>query len=100
MEDRRKSVRRAKKKNKFGNSGSEIFLEDKADSLYKYYAVQFHQTIFVEEDPSKECTEYPNNDYKSYAECDADFVQKFLKLSVPAGFLPVWATEDLADVYS
>ena len=98
MEDRLKSVRRAQKKNRFGNSGSEIYLEDKADSTYKYYAVQFHQNVFVEGDPSKDCTEYPNTHFESYAECDSDFVEKFLERNFPKGFLPVWATEDLANV--
>ena len=58
--------------------------------FYKYYAVKFHQKIFVEDDPTNLCKTYPNDMFKSYEDCDADFINRVLET--------VWATNDLAKV--
>ena len=94
IEDRLLSVSRDFKYNKFGNSGPKINLP-KLDSVYRYFAVKFHQNMFVENDPGKRCNNYNTN---SYDDCDADFIKTILEKNYPAGFLPVWASEDSLDV--
>ena len=97
IEDRQESVTRAFKYNQFGNFGQNLGLKIH-NNLYKYYAVKFHQNIFVEDDPTNLCKIYPNNEFKSYEDCDADFTKRHLETEYPSGFLPVWATDDLAKV--
>ena len=55
--------------------------------------VDITQRVFVEEDPSTTCRNYPNLDYLSYEECDSHFVRNLLP-----GLTPVWMTEDFAAV--
>ena len=95
MEDRQQSLRRAFKYNKFTNSGSKIDLKLSTSNLFRYFAVKFHQKIFVENDPGKNCRNYHN---RSYDDCDADFVRRVLEKNYPPGFLPVWASDDLSKV--
>ena len=89
MEDRHESVTQAFKYNQFRNVGQNLALKI-YKNLYKYYAVKFHQNIFVEDDPTNLCKTYPNDMFKSYEDCDADFINKVLET--------VWATDDLAKV--
>ena len=97
MEDRLNFVKRAQTFHMFGQIGPELHLQtDK--NLYKYYAVKFHQDIFVEADPAKECLNYPNIRYESYAECDNNFVLRFLQDNFPAQFLPIWAVDEPENV--
>ena len=62
--------------------------------LRRAYIVDISQRVFVEEDPTNTCRNYPNEDYLSYQECDDHFVRNQL----PAGLVPVWMTKDFADV--
>ena len=55
------------------------------------YKLQLRKIIFKEDDPEKSCANYPIKNYKSYSECDDDFVSK----SIPTGLLPIWATNNL-----
>ena len=98
VEDRLKSVKRAQKLNKFGHSGPAFKLEDTNTSINKYYALQFHQNIFLEMDQSRACVDYPSLHFESYDECDNKFVNKFLENNFPKDFLPIWATDDIANV--
>ena len=67
-------------------------------NVRKYYAVKFHQKISVENDPTNHCRIYPNDRFKTYDDCDADFIRRILEASYPSGFLPVWATNDSSKV--
>ena len=98
VEDRFKSVRRAQRLNEFGISGPRISLGESNKAQNMYYAVQLHQTIFVEKDKSKSCMDYPNRQYESYAACNDAFVHKFLSTMFPADFVPIWATDNLTHV--
>ena len=60
-------------------------------SLTKY-VLKISQNIFVEEDESKNCRNYPNEDFDSYANCDDNYMQS---LCDEAGLLPIWLTDDL-----
>ena len=55
--------------------------------------VNIAQRVFVKEDPTASCRNYPNEDFLSYQHCDDQFVRSSLN-----GLTPVWLTEDFAEV--
>ena len=46
----------------------------------------------------KKCRNYPNEDFKSYRECDEDFVYKEMKNKYQ--LMPFWAANDFNEVSS
>ena len=100
VKDRLKSVQRAQRLDEFDYSGPRIYLGDTNKPMVKYYALKLQQTVFEEEDKSKACENYPNTYYKSYHECDDDFVQNILKKIFPEGFMPIWASDMAGNVTS
>ena len=40
------------------------------DENYRSYNLDLRQDVFVEKDPTKNCTVYPNSEHKSYVKCD------------------------------
>ena len=78
--------------NMFLSSGDAI--ETQPGKLTKY-ALEINQKVFVEEDKSKKCRNYPNEDFDSYAACD----EKFMKSVCEAAKLsPIWLEEDINKV--
>ena len=61
----------------------------------RYYAVEFEQNVFVEEDEDKNCSNYDND---SYEDCDRRYIQEKLSRNYPDGFMPVWATGNMTKV--
>ena len=62
---------------------------------HKKFVLRIEENIFVEEDESKNCEEYPNSDYASYRECDDNFTRSICS---KAGLVPVWMAEQLENV--
>ena len=60
IEDSFLSVQRPQTLNRFGISGERIHLKKQNNSLFRYFAVQFHQNLFIEADPARRCLNYPN----------------------------------------
>ena len=58
------------------------------------YVVRLKQNIYVEEDKSKGCQNYPFNDFASYASCDHDFMIRSLQDVGLPHFMPFWATKN------
>ena len=75
----------------FQSTGDAINLNEKNVSVA--YMVDISQRVFVEEDPTNTCRDYPNQEYLSYQECDDHFVKNLLP-----GLTPIWLTEDFAKV--
>ena len=75
----------------FQSTGDAIKLSDRRVS--RSYMVEISQRVFVEEDPTNTCQDYPNEKHFSYQECDDQFVKNLLP-----GLTPIWLTEDLAEV--
>ena len=98
IEDRKAMVKRSPKLNKFESSGHEITLEGDSKPIYKYFAVKFHQNIFVANDPSVHCVEYPTETFKSYDECDSDFTFRQIGKYFPTNFTPIWTVDDMESV--
>ena len=72
-------------------AGHTIKLEENGTTMS--YNVDISQRIFVEEDPTNGCRDYPNADFSSYQECDDNFLGKQLP-----NITPIWLTGDLAEV--
>ena len=47
-------------------SGNDIFLDKSPESIGKSYSVLLAQEVFVQNDPSKNCKNYPTSRFKSY----------------------------------
>ena len=59
--------------------------------------VDISQSVFVEDDPSKECRVYPNKEHRSYRECDDQFMKDLVSTFDPP-ITPVWLTDDVNKV--
>ena len=71
--------------------GDAIRLE--RENVSRAYTVDITQRVFVEEDPTTTCRNYPNLEHLSYEECDSQFVRNLLP-----GLTPVWMTENFTEV--
>ena len=55
--------------------------------------IKLSQTLYTEKDKSTPCVNYPTESFKSYGECDQNFVQQ--KVSDTLGSIPFWIAESL-----
>ena len=60
----------------------------------RQYIVKIRENIFVEEDPSQTCRNYPTSKFASYTECDDQYVRRKIEQIAP-GLVPVWMTDNL-----
>ena len=51
------------------------------------------QEEYSPDDPGNPCTNYPTEEYQSYAECDDHFVRR----SLPPGLKPFWAVDNISE---
>ena len=65
----------------------------------KKYVVNIKKDVFVEEDPSQTCRNYPTSEFNSYTECDDNYARKKMEQIAP-GLTPVWMTNNLELVTS
>ena len=61
------------------------------------YMVEIARNVFVEEDPSKRCTNYPTDVFQSYKECDNWYMRNLLS-KVSPDLVPIWLTDDMENV--
>ena len=76
----------------FYSKGDEMFVES---GRYRKYAVEISKNVYLEEDKSKNCRNYPNADFASYLECDDQYMRDIcdsVKLA------PVWLYDDYKKV--
>ena len=70
-------------------------------NLYSTYIVKIKKNVFVEEDRTKNCQNYPNEDFVSYKECDFQYMKNRVKELTPKlDLIPPWLTDDLDHVTS
>ena len=58
------------------------------------FAIKLRENIYVEEDKTKRCVNYPYSRYETYNDCDKDF----LASAAPPGFVPIWSTNNSSKV--
>ena len=73
------------------STGDTIKLDE--DGVSMAYIVDIGQRVFVEEDPTNTCREYPNADFSTYAQCDDQFMRRLLP-----NITPIWLADDLQHV--
>ena len=65
------------------------------------FIVKIKKNVFVEEDRTKNCRNYPNHDFDSYKNCDFQFMKNKVKEIAPGmNLMPPWLTDDLNNVTS
>ena len=64
-------------------------IELRPNEMKRAYMVDINQRVIVEEATSSTCCDYPNQEYKSYQECDDRFMRKM----VPSELIPIWVAD-------
>ena len=59
------------------------------------YIMKIKKNVFVEEDKTKNCRNYPNLDFESYEDCDFQYMRSKVK---EMNLMPPWLTDDLDNV--
>ena len=57
------------------------------------YAVEISKNVYLEEDKSKKCADYPNSDFDSYMECDDRYMKNICQRVQLA---PIWLLDDFS----
>ena len=85
------SARRGIPEHRFYSLGDAIKLDKGSASTY---VVKAKKNVFVEEDPSKTCRNYPNPDFASYKDCDSKHLRQKVK-EIDPELNPPWLAEEL-----
>ena len=76
-----------------------ISVDDVKLDKFSTYIVKIKKNVFVEEDRTKNCRNYPNLDFHSYKDCDFQYMKNKVKEIAPGMNLnPPWLTNDLDNV--
>ena len=97
LRDTNMNCNRELKDHSFYSTGDSIKLTESQVSMA--YMVEISKTLFVKEDPSKRCTDYPTEKFETYKECDNLYMRGLLDKISPE-LVPIWLTEDINDVSS
>ena len=62
---------------------------------FNKYVIEISENVYVEEDPSKKCRKYPNDEYESFTDCDNQYLRNVCKKH---NISPIWLTNDFAKV--
>ena len=90
------AARREIMEHQFHHSGPYMILD-----RWSVYMMRIKKNVFVEEDPSKNCRNYPNPDFASYKDCDYKYMREKVDEDFPGlNLMPPWLTEDLDNVTS
>ena len=78
---------------RFDSSGDNVKLVPKKMSRY---VVEIKKMVFVEEDSSQTCRNYPTSEFDSYTECDNDYAKRKIEQFAPGlNLTPVWINDNL-----
>jgi hypothetical protein len=94
LEDRSLVCNRNVGANSFYSTGDLIKLDTDNANIY---TLQINKNIFVEEDSSKNCRNYPNPDFASYKECDDQWMKNIMSNLAP-GLVPIWLADNMEEV--
>ena len=95
MEDRNRATSRTIKDNVLMYSGPTLEQSDLKTPFYHTLSLSISQTINEELDLHKNCTNYPNEYFSSFKECDKMYVhQNVLRY----GVMPFWATSNFSEI--
>ena len=97
LRDTNMNCNRELKDHSFYSTGDSIKLTESQVSMA--YMVEISKTLFVKEDPSKRCTDYPTEKFETYKECDNLYMRGLLDKISPE-LVPIWLNKDINDVSS
>ena len=90
LEDRVHSLSRALQYNRLSYTGPTMMIKDLSSRQYLEFVAKLRQTVFVEEDVTKKCKIYPNNNHTSFDQCDEEeMFMEFKKHNVT----PPWVVD-------
>ena len=89
LEDKNLVTRRQLLVNNMNNEGALMTYQNSSKAL-NLYTVELSEEVFMKEDLTKNCTDYPNEQYNSYDDCDLHFGLSRLAQEVGPGFVPLW----------
>ena len=99
IQERNKALtKRTLKSSLLSYSGPNIEIEDLGEPKLIKLIISISQSIFSEQDTLKKCRNYPIEDYKSYKECDEQFVYQDMRNIYK--LIPFWATDNMNEVSS
>ena len=78
--------------NTFYTKGDPIYVEP---GKFRKYAVEISKNVYLEEDKSKNCRDYPNFEFASYMDCDEEHMKNICK---GMNLAPIWLYDDLSQV--
>ena len=94
-------------RNEFDSEGIKALLRKNDD--YNFYFITFRSRVVIifkslfniissqeqydPDDPANPCTNYPTEEFSSYADCDDHFVKR----SLPPGLKPFWAVDNISE---
>ena len=81
IEDKRKVVERSLESNMLAYIGPTLKIENSDKGQEVRAIVSLSQKINIEENKNSKCTNYPNEQFKSYKECDMHFVIEYMNES-------------------
>ena len=97
IEDIRKSLARRKiDSTSFDYEGPPIELEDLHSTKVVSYTLSLKQTIDHESEKRKNCINYPNQNFKTFRECDENFV--YNKVMNNYNVMPFWAAKEIDEI--
>ena len=64
--------------------------------IRKFGVHRMSQDKYAEEDAKKNCRNYPYEKYRSYADCDAEFVYNMFKSDL--NLMPFWVSKGINEV--
>ena len=94
LEDRLSSLSRDNPYSRDSYRGPRFALPNLTDSQYAKYSVDFEQKVFVPEDASIGCKNYPWGPHHSYNDCDEAYMENFINENYPPGFRPFFMSKD------
>ena len=85
------------KEHRFFASGDDLKLtrDDLELNKFSNYIMKIKKNVFVEEDRTKNCRNYPNLDFHSFKDCDLQYMRTKVK---EMNLMPPWLTDDLDTV--
>ena len=82
-------MKRYSVKNRQNQKGPEITLDESKNERLLVYHAYFKRLLMDEGGDNTNCVNYPNKQFKTFADCDQDFIRRQL----PPDFKPFWNQE-------
>ena len=67
-------------------------------TVMKMFDIEISQNVYVEEDKTKNCRNYPTSEYETYDACDKAFCLDKMEEIFKTKFVPIWAATNMSQV--